>query len=213
MFDRTIVLFGTTVNLAAQIFGFAMLVFLALGYLTHGRAYFVLTLLGSVCCVMESLVLKAWSSAFAAVMVCVRNLFIIYYGKKGGKVPPAICWTIIACVGVMGVASTVFIEKDVWSLLPPALTIADSFFATLRPEKELKIALIPIAFGYTLFNYHVGAYVGSIRQIIAFTVSVAGYIKYKKYLAKKQSESSFAGAGGEAAEINDAGSGNHENCA
>lgn len=185
MFDLTVEVFGVQVNLFAQIFGFAMLVFIALGYITRDRVYFILTLAGSFCCVMESIVLKVWSSAFAAAMVCVRNVFILEYGKKNRKVPSVICWTIIAAVGLCGIISTV-IEKNLWSMVPPALTVADSFFATLRPQKELKIALIPIAFGYIIFNFYAGAYVGVIRQIIAFIAGIIGLIRYNKYLKSEQ---------------------------
>lgn len=183
MFDLTVEIFGYQVNLFAQIFGLGMLVFIALGYVTRDRVYFILTLLGSCCCVMESVVLKAWSSAFAAALVCVRNVLILTYGKKGKKVSPLICWVIIAVVAVGGAVGTV-IEKDLWAILPPVLTMADSFFASLRPQKELKIAIIPIAFGYILFNFHVGAYVGVIRQIIAFIAGIIGLVRYLKYLKK-----------------------------
>lgn len=185
MFDVTVELFGLQVNLFAQIFGFAMLVFTAIGYLTRDRTYFILTLCGSVCCIFESLVLYAWSSAIAVFLVCVRNCFILFYGKKGQRVPTWICYAIIATVAVSGIVSTI-LEHDIWSILPPVLTIADSFFATLRPQRELKIALIPISFGYVLFNYHVGAYVGVVRQILVFIAGVVGLIKYTVYLKRKE---------------------------
>lgn len=187
MFDLQVELFGLQVNLFAQIFGLIMLVFTVLGYLTHDRAYFVLTLCGSVCCIFESVVLYKWSSAVAVFLVCVRNCLILYYGKKGKKLPAWVAYLIIAVVAVSGVVFT-FIEKDVWSLLPPVLTVADSFFATRRPERELKIALIPISFGYVLFNYHAGAYVGVVRQILVFVAGIVGFIKYVFYLKKTRQD-------------------------
>lgn len=188
MFDVTVELFGLQVNLFAQIFGFAMLVFTAIGYLTRDRAYFILTLCGSVCCIFESLVLYAWSSAIAVFLVCVRNCFILYYGKKGKRVPKAICYAVIAIVAVSGIVSTI-LEHDLWSIFPPVLTVADSYFATLRPQRELKIALIPISFGYVFFNYHVGAYVGVVRQILVFIAGIVGLIKYIVYLKNKENVS------------------------
>lgn len=181
MFDLTVNVFGIEMNVWAQVCGFLMLVFLVLGYMTKDRAYFVLTLIGSVFCIFESLILKVWSSAISVFIVCVRNLLIIYFQKKNQKFPFFIIVCILAAVAITGVVST-FVEKTPWALLPPVLTFTDCFFAMLRSQKQLKISVVFTAFGYIIFNAHAGAYVGVIRQIIAFIFSIAGLIKYVKQL-------------------------------
>lgn len=179
MFDQVITVFGIQMNLWAQICGFLMLVFLVLGYMTKDRAFFVLTLIGSVFCIFESLILRVWSSAISVFLVCIRNVLIIHFEKRGKPLPKAVPIAILSAVTITGIVS-IFTEKTAWALVPPVLTFTDCFFSMLRPQKQLKISVCFTAFGYIIFNYNAGAYVGAIRQVIAFIFSILGLIKFLK---------------------------------
>lgn len=187
MFEKTFVLFGIEMNISAQVFGMLMFIFVAIGYLTKGKTYFALTLCSSICCIFESLVLKVWSSAISVFLVAVRNILILSYSKNSQRPPRLWCYIIIALVVIEGVIFT-FIEQDIWSALPPLLTVAETYFAFDKQEKHLKAAIIGISFGYVLFNAHAGAYVGVVRQIFVCGFAIAGFIKYIKWLKKQQNE-------------------------
>lgn len=178
-----VTIWGLEVNLAAQAFGAATLIFTVLGYLSKGEKYFKLTLFGCLFCLFESLALKAYSAAACSAIMLTRNIFILQY-IKNNKTPTVFFTAMTVIAFAAAGAVCMCFEKTILSAVPPVLSVADTLLSVRKNPLVLKIGLLFISSGYLAFNFYIGAYVGVLRQAIVFTASVAGLIKYIKEIKK-----------------------------
>lgn len=177
-----ITLFGTSVNVLAQVAGLAALALSIWGYFQPKLPFFIIAAATSLCFVIEGCFLFADSNTLSNIIgnsiVTLRNVLIVCFLAKWKKEPPA--WLAIPfLVLYWGVLLLVFPEQlDAWyTFLPPVSVSIYTVCAMQKNYYVVKTGALIWETAFLIYHPITGAYVGLIRQALLVTIVVVSMIQ------------------------------------
>ncbi len=188
-------LFGTPVNVLAQLAGLVALALSIYGYFKPKLQFFVVAAITSFCFSVEGFFLLAESNTLSNIVgnliVTARNLLIVVLLAKYKKDPPA--WLAVPVLAIYwGVLLLCFPEQlSAWyTYIPPVSVSVYSICAMQKNFYVVKTGALIWEATFLIYHPITGAYVGFVRQVLLVTIVIVSMVQM--YRTDKQSRTKTA---------------------
>jgi uncharacterized membrane protein len=164
-----IFLFGTDMNLWAQIIDLIGFIIIGVAYFQKKYGYIITCIFAYICFIAESIVIMAmdgtntWANIIGTTSGVIRNLFMLYYAKKWNKEVPT--WIAVVILIITWCCNIPFFDS--WFTYIPciALTVC-TLTAVQKNYYILKTGAVFNEAANGVYYFVVGGYFGAVRELI-----------------------------------------------
>lgn len=161
-------------NVVAQIFGFIAMVIYCISIQYNKKSKIIkLQILYNIFYLMQYLMLNAYTGVYVSLISVVNSIILYKYHSYRKKPPIIILYMIIGLTIYCGVLG----YSDLISLIPIITGVC--FLIALWQKKLIifRIMCIINALMWLIYNFCIGAYVGTIGSMIQLVFSIIAFIK------------------------------------
>lgn len=173
----------TPTYIVSQVFTVIMYILLAMTYYVKDRRkvliiHFIATLSISIAYIL----LGAWTGLAMCIVVIIRNIIFLLDEKKNGKRDKVNKTDIIILIVLytISIISAVFSYDGIFSLLPVAATMLNTYSVWQKDIKIYKLLGIPTGILWILYNTYIMSIFGIILESVLLICSITGYILEKR---------------------------------